>query len=145
MNTPDTTSKSPEGHASVASILPEVGSDPVAAVRNGLPYSALERMRQRLGVSDKLLAQALAVSTRTLSRRRQQGRLASAESDRLVLLAEVFALATQAFDSDEAARQWLHRPHALLGSESPLDRMDTVTGMEEVKTILYHIEYTMPV
>ena len=32
----------------------------------------------------------------------------------------------------------------MLGGESPLDHMDTVTGMEEVKTMLYHIEYGMP-
>ena len=32
----------------------------------------------------------------------------------------------------------------LLGSEPPLDRMDTVTGMSEVKTMLAHVEYGMP-
>lgn len=141
----DTTPEAPNEHASVASILPEVGSDPVAAVRAGLPYSALERMRQHLAASDELLARVLAVSVRTLSRRRKQGQLTTDESDRLVLLAEVFDLATRALDSEEAARQWLHQPHTLLGDESPLDHMDTVTGVEEVKTMLYHIEYTTPV
>jgi hypothetical protein len=33
----------------------------------------------------------------------------------------------------------------MLGGESPLDRMDTVTGMQEVKTMLSHIEHGMPV
>jgi uncharacterized protein (DUF2384 family) len=36
-------------------------------------------------------------------------------------------------------------PHALLGDASPLDRMDTRVGMGEVKTMLSHIEYGMPV
>ena len=33
---------------------------------------------------------------------------------------------------------------SLPGGESPLDHMNTVTGMQEAKTMLYHIEYGMP-
>lgn len=61
-----------------------------------------------------------------------------------MLLAEIIALARQALDSAEAARQWLSTPHAMLGGESPLDRMDTAVGMQEIKSMLYHIEYGMP-
>ena len=129
---------------SVASIIPEMGSDPVAAVRAGLPYAALEHVRERLSVSDELFARVLGISTRTLTRRRKQGQLTTDESDRLVLLAEVAVLAIQAFDSTEAARRWLQTPHALLDGESPFDHMDTVAGIEEVKTMLYHIEYSLP-
>lgn len=125
-------------------LISELGTDPVAAVRTGLPYSALERVREHLNASDDLLAQALGISSRTLSRRREAGTLTTHESDRLVLLAEIVTLARQALDSAKAAREWLRTPHAMLGNESPLDHMDTVTGMQEVKTMLYHIEHGMP-
>ena len=127
-----------------ASLIPEIGADPVTAVRAGLPYSALEPVREHLEASDDLLAQALGISARTLRRRRETGTLTTDESDRLVLLAEIVALAQQALDSAEAAREWLRTPHSMLGGESPLDHMDTVTGMEEVKTMLDHIEYGLP-
>jgi putative toxin-antitoxin system antitoxin component (TIGR02293 family) len=127
------------------SIIPEIGHDPVAAVRAGLTYAALDRVREYLDVSDDLLAHILGVSPRTLRRRRGAGTLTTDESDRLVLLAEIIALAQQALDSGEGARQWLRTPHSMLGGESPLDRMDTVTGMQEVKTMLSHIEHGMPV
>jgi len=135
---------SSETPSTAASIIPEIGSDPVAAVRAGLPYAALEHVREHLEASDDLLAQALGISSRTLSRRREAGTLTTDESDRLVLLAEIVVLARQALDSAEAACEWLRTPHSMLGGESPLDHMDTVTGMEEVKTMLYHIEYGMP-
>jgi len=127
------------------SVIPGIGPDPVSAVRAGLPYAAVEHVRGHLGASDEQLARALGVSSRTLSRRRETGTLTTDESDRLVLLAEIIALAQQALDSAEGARQWLCTPHSLLGGESPLDHMDTVTGMQEVKTMLYHIEHGMPV
>jgi putative toxin-antitoxin system antitoxin component (TIGR02293 family) len=85
------------------------------------------------------------VSPRTLRHRRTAGTLTPDASDRLVLLAEVVARAHRALDGVDPAREWLRVPHALLGDESPLDRMDTVVGMNEVKTMLSHVEYGMPV
>ena len=135
---------STEAPLTTASIIPEIGSDPVAAVRAGLPYQAVEHVQEHLEAPDDLLARAMGISTRTLSRRREAGTLTTGESDRLVLLAEIVALARQAFDSAKAAREWLSIPHSMLGGESPLDHMDTVAGMEEVKTMLYHIEHGIP-
>ncbi len=133
-----------ETPSTAASIIPEIGTDPVAAVRAGLPYTALEHVRDHLNASDDLLARALGVSARTLKRRRETGTLTTDESDRLVILAEIVALARKALDGAEPAREWLRTPHSMLGGDSPLDHMDTVTGMEEVKTMLYHIEYGLP-
>ena len=130
--------------STAASIIPEIGSDPVAAVRAGLPYEAVEHVQDHLGASSELLARAMGISTRTLTRRQESGTLTTGESDRLVLLAEIVALARQALDNAEAAREWLSTPHSMLGGESPLDHMDTVAGMEEVKNMLYHIEYGLP-
>jgi putative toxin-antitoxin system antitoxin component (TIGR02293 family) len=59
-------------------------------------------------------------------------------------VSKIVVLARQAFDSAEAAREWLRTPHSMLGGESPLTHMDTVTGMNEVKTMLDHIEYGLP-
>lgn len=124
--------------------LLEVGGDPVAAVRSGLPYAALERLRAVLVAPDEQIARALAISMRTLSRRQVEGQLTTSESDRLLILAQIFDLASRALDSEEVARRWLQAPHALLGGESPLEHMDTLAGTEEVRTLLYSIEYTMP-
>ncbi|PQJ26997.1 hypothetical protein BSZ35_18965 [Salinibacter sp. 10B] len=136
---------SPTGAPSTAaSIIPEIGSDRVAAVRAGLPYEAVERMQEHLEASDELLARAMGISPRTLSRRPETGTLTTGESDRLVLLAELVALARQNLDSTEAAQEWLSTPHSMLGGESPLDHMDTVAGMAEVKNMLHHIEYGIP-
>ena len=127
-----------------ASIIPEIGSDPVASVREGLPYAALGHVRKHLQAPEDLLARALGVSTRTLSRRREEGRFTTGESDRLVLLAEIVGLAREVFDGMEPAREWLTSPHSMLGEESPLQHMDTIAGMQEVREMLYQIEYGMP-
>ncbi len=97
-----------------------------------------------MSVPNRLLARVLSISERTLHRREQEGQLTSDESDRLLLLAEVGQLAFLAFDGVEEARSWLASPHALLGGESPLEHMDTLAGLDEIQTMLYHIEHSMP-
>lgn len=71
---------SPSAH----SLLPELGADPVAAVRAGLPTAALDRLQTPLQVSDARLASLLGVSPRTLRRRRESGTLTPDESDRIM-------------------------------------------------------------
>ncbi len=63
---------------------------------------------------------------------------------------EIVALACHASNGAESARQWLldvsdARLAPLLGGASPLDQMDTRVGMNEVKTMLTHVEHGMPV
>lgn len=129
----------------LAVYAPSQGSDTVAAVRQGMPYALYQRVRRMLGAPDALLARVLAVSERTLQRRQKEGRFNAQESDRLLLLVEVVRLAVQALDGIEPARSWLQQPHSLFSRESPLEHMDTIAGIEEVKDMLYGIEYSMPV
>lgn len=110
---------------SARSLLPELSPDPVAAVRAGLPTTALDRLQSHLQVSDAQLAPLLGVSPRTLRRRRTAGTLTSQESDRLVLVAEVVALAQQALDGVDPAREWLHAPHSLLNGGCGIIRLST--------------------
>ena len=130
---------------SARSLLPELRPDPVAAVRAGVPTAALDRLQSHLQVSDARLAPLLGVSPRTLRRRRTAGTLTPDASDRLVLVAEVVAFAQRALDGVDPAREWLRAPHSLLGGASPLDQMDTRVGMNEIKTMLVHVEHGIPV
>jgi uncharacterized protein (DUF2384 family) len=64
-------------------------------VHTGLPYSAVEALAERLEATAAELAEVLGVPARTLARRRGAGRLTAAESDRLVRLGRIAALAEE--------------------------------------------------
>jgi putative toxin-antitoxin system antitoxin component (TIGR02293 family) len=113
-------------------------------IRQGLPYEELERLIQLLDLSQHEAAALLLISERTLSRRRREGRLTQAESDRLVRLTRLTEDATDAFDGDlETAVTWLRSEHTLLGGETPLQYADTAPGFEAVRDMLGVIQYTM--
>ncbi len=117
---------------------------PVAYVRDGLPTEAFDRLQAFLGRPASALAATLGLAPRTLARRRQAGRLAPEESDRLLRTARLAELALVVFEDADAAATWLTTPKRLLGGETPLERADTAPGAREVEDMLYAVEFSMP-
>jgi putative toxin-antitoxin system antitoxin component (TIGR02293 family) len=93
------------------------------------------------GLTLKELSAALDLSPRSLQRRRQQGRLARCESDRLYRLARIVALAKQYIGDDATATRWLKRPNRALGGDKPLELIDTELGARAVEKVLGRIAF----
>ena len=111
------------------------------AVRQGLPWAAFEAIVAFLAISQAELAATLHIHARTLSRRREAGRLEAMESDRLFRLARVVAHALSVFEATEQTRDWLESPNRSLGGLRPLDLLDTDAGAREVDDALGRIEH----
>jgi putative toxin-antitoxin system antitoxin component (TIGR02293 family) len=66
---------------------------------------------------------------RTLHRRKQQGRLAPNESDRVLRVSRVFGKAVELFEGDaEAGRRWFSTPAKPPGGERPVTLAQTDLG-----------------
>lgn len=115
--------------------------DLVVSLQEGLPYRALKAVKQRLGLSDRELAEATGIHPRTLARRKSQQRLRADESDRLSRLARVTARAIDMLGSEQNALAWLRHPNRALGGATPLQYLSTDPGATRVDAILSHIEW----
>jgi putative toxin-antitoxin system antitoxin component (TIGR02293 family) len=134
-------------------VIQELGGEPVlgrsvrtetdlrAAIREGFPQMVVEEVMQATGLTLKELAASLDLSPRSLQRRRREGRLARYESDRLYRLARIVALAKQYLGDDQTAMRWLRRPNRALGSNTPLQVIDTELGARAVENVLGRIAY----
>ncbi len=129
---------------SARSLLPEPGSDPVAAVRAGLLSAILDRIQSHLDVSDARLALILGISPRPLRRRRETGTLTSDESDRLCCWPRSSSSPIGPSIGKLRPVSGSALPYSLLGDASPLDHVDTMVGMDQVKTMLVHVDHRMP-
>ncbi len=117
-------------------------SDAISKLRAGLPYSTLERLRDRLGLSIEDLAKLSRISDRTLARRKREGRLDMEESERVFRLATVFESAVGLFEGDQAAaNRWLKTPRAAFAGHTALDFSQTDLGAREVQDLIERIEY----
>ena len=67
--------------------------------------------------------------------------LSSEEAAKLLRLARIAERASQTFESDELALDWLRTPNHALAEQLPLDLLDTSLGAEMVMDTLGRIEH----
>ncbi len=109
-------------------------------IREGLPFTSLERVMERFGLSREEISSTLDLPLRTLARRKQERRLHRDESDRLFRLVRIAAQATETL-GDDSGKRWLHTPNRALGGQRPLDLLDTDLGSRQVEEVLGRIEH----
>jgi putative toxin-antitoxin system antitoxin component (TIGR02293 family) len=120
----------------------ETSSDLARATRAGLSAGSLDTLAQELSIQRVTVAKLLGISERTLTRRvTSNGRLTAAESDRVVRLARVLALAKETLGNMERASRWLQTSNRALEGDKPIDRLDTDIGVRSVEQVLGRIEY----
>jgi putative toxin-antitoxin system antitoxin component (TIGR02293 family) len=112
-------------------------------VRAGLPKRSLQLVARRavaVGSPSSALVYAI-VPSATFKRRT---RLNADESARTERLARVIALAETVWEDAEMAREFLNRPHPMLGHETPLAMAHTELGARLVENVLHSIEHGFP-
>ena len=88
------------------------------------------------------IAKVLRLPKRTAARRKKEGRLSPAESERLVRLSLVFEKATNLFEGNKAAAlSWLNKPAKALGQISPLAMADTEMGARAVEDLIGQLDH----
>lgn len=134
----------PAGRAYV-SILGLTGiqtSQIVSAVKKGLPYRAFERFVATTTISSSEAATLVGIPIRTLTRRKQQGRLTAEESDRLLRATRVLGRAIDLFEgSTREAKHWLTRVQPALGGATPIEMASTEVGALAVERLLGQLEH----
>ncbi len=115
--------------------------DMIQKVKTGLPVKSFEKLGKKLGVSDNLLSQIVNIPRRTLTRRKQQGRLNAEESEKVLRIARLYDKALDVFEDAAGAEKWLKEPARGLGSAIPLRYARTELGAREVERLLARIEH----
>src|SRR6059058_464086 len=69
----------------------ETTLDLVEHVERGLNFNSVERLRQKMGIPMKAMAELLQIKSRTLLRRKAEGRLHPDESDRVLRASPILA------------------------------------------------------
>lgn len=117
-------------------------SDLVTLTREGLPAHILPAMAVELSMDRAAVAKVAGISGRTLSRRiASHSRLSAEESDRMVRLARVLALANETLGDRLKVSRWLQTPNRVLQGNTPFELLDTDAGVQSVETVLGRIAY----
>jgi putative toxin-antitoxin system antitoxin component (TIGR02293 family) len=133
MTTAVLTKKGPGGIATV--------QQQIDRIRGGLSFRAAENLQKALSMPMEKLAIILGLSRATLHRRKVQGKLGQAESEKLVRYQQLLKKASEVFGNADEARLWLTHPQPGLGNAVPIDFARSEIGAREVENLLGRIEY----
>lgn len=116
-------------------------SGKIALIKNGLSKANLDNIKTEAELDYGTLSTILSVSRAKLLSKKSHEKFDPATSERILLLADVIAYGKTVFEDDERFRAWLRKSSKALGGATPLQYMDTIYGMGEVKKELGRIEY----
>lgn len=130
------------GYAQLLGIHDSSASHLHESVKEGLAYTAMEKLQSRLDPSLVDLSQIIHIPARTLQRRKVEGRLQPDESDRLLRFARVLWKTIELFEGDlPMAVQWLVSPVAGLGKICPIELAQSEPGTLEVEALIGRLEH----
>jgi putative toxin-antitoxin system antitoxin component (TIGR02293 family) len=120
----------------IATVQRQIGS-----IQAGLSFRAVLNLQKALDLPLEKIATFLGMSRATLHRRKTQGKIATAESERLVRYQRLLEKAKNVFGDTESAREWLTHRQPGLGNAKPIEFAKTEIGAREVENLLGRIEY----
>jgi putative toxin-antitoxin system antitoxin component (TIGR02293 family) len=109
------------------------------SVLRGLSFPAFLAVTANYGLPKQSMSVVLRTPERTLMRRKKGRRFLADESDRLVRVARIAALAEEVLGQRDKAGRWLQKANRGLGGGTPLDHLDTELGAQQVEQILGRI------
>lgn len=123
-------------------VIPKTEFDFIQLVRKGLPYKALQKALDAIGIPVRDLSRVLRLPPRTLARRKESAHhLSPTESERFLRFVRALARAEEVLGDKEAALAWLRSPNRSLGSARPEELLDTDIGAQSVMDVLGRIEH----
>jgi putative toxin-antitoxin system antitoxin component (TIGR02293 family) len=106
----------------------------------GLKWSEARRLAVRLEIPMARLAELAGLSASTFFARKGR-KFASDESDRILRFERLLSQATQTFEDQDGAVEWLKEPNAFLRGEVPLHKARTEAGARQVEALLQRIDF----
>jgi len=111
----------------------------IEIAEEGLPTEAVAQLRT-YGLSFTEVAE-IVIAPRTLKHRKARGeRLSTEETERVLRVSRIVALADQVFGDHEKALGWLRIPHPRHQDRSPLSLLRTESGGKVVENMLWQID-----
>lgn len=110
------------------------------AIEKGIPFRVFREVEAVGGMGHVELLGVLGISRRTFERRRRD-QFKFGESERILRVLRLFAMASSVLDDADSGRRWMMRPHLDLGAERPIDLASTDAGGRAVEEALLRIEH----
>lgn len=136
--------KKVSGYREKAKIIPVhrwSSYEKIDAIKEGVSKEDLENLKEQTALDYDTLAKVLSVAKATLHNKKGKAKFDLSVSERLLLLADIYSYGYEVFENKEKFNRWMKAENTSLGGVPPVQMLDTLYGMEEIKHLIGRIEY----
>lgn len=116
-------------------------ADKITIIKNGISKKELEILKEESNLDYETLSGILSVSKAKLHGKKGTEKFDQNTSERIMLLADVLAYGQSVFEDKDSFNEWLKTNSKALGNKPPIELMDTIYGIDEVRKEIGRIEY----
>lgn len=107
-----------------------------------IDQSYIQLLDELSGLKDEIISKWLNITTRTYRNYKTKNvSLKDNTKEHIVLLLSLYKHGLEVFNTKEEFEQWLTTPNFLLDSKSPMDFLDTISGLKFIDNRLTAIEF----
>ncbi len=130
-----------QGSLRLAAIHSMDAGEKITLIRNGVSKNDLKNIKELSGLDYDTLSTILAVSRATLINKKGVEKFDAPTSERILFLADTLAYGQSVFEDKDRFNTWMKSNNKSLGDKTPLELMDTLYGIQEIKKLIGRIEY----
>ena len=116
-------------------------TEKISMIKEGISKNNLNEIKDDYNFDYDTLSKILSVSRATLINKKGDEKFDQNTSERIMHLRDVIDYGESVFEDKNAFNEWLKKSNLALGGKTPLELMDTIYGIEEVKREIGRIEY----
>jgi putative toxin-antitoxin system antitoxin component (TIGR02293 family) len=116
-------------------------ADKIGLIKTGFSKDQLEEIKEESDLDYDTLSSVLSVSRAKLINKKGSEKFDQLTSERIMLLADLISYGQTVFEDKDRFNLWMKKPSKALGDKTPLELMDTVYGIDEIRKELGRIEY----
>ena len=113
----------------------------IEVIESGVSKSEFEKIKKDTGLDYEVLSHILRVTKATLHNKKGNAKFSAVVSERLILLAEVYVDGIDVFGEKERFNRWLVSNIRALGGKRPMDYLQTLHGITEIKHLIGRIAH----
>lgn len=117
------------------------GMEKITRVRQGMTKQDLEAVKESFGLDYETLAKILSVAKATLFNKKNSERFNASLSEKIFALADLYSYGLSVFGEKTLFNTWVEAPNRALGYNKPVEMLDTLIGVGEVKNLIGRIEH----
>ncbi|MBC7567722.1 MAG: DUF2384 domain-containing protein [Pedobacter sp.] len=115
--------------------------DKIASVKTGVSKDSLVSFKQAINVDYDHLSFVLGTTKTTLHKKQGNETFSPSISEKVIALMDIYRFGYQVFGDHDKFNKWVQASNRALGNRIPLEVMDTIFGIDEVKNIIGRIQH----